>query len=361
MRKLFAWIFILVLMLQCVAQASVISLETEQGAEGLITYITANEDEKLSDFLLLRLDMDDALILLRSGAEITGTGYVNQFWKDGKNYASLRFIQQGKIRFGRYGQTVSCVLIDAISGEEVPLDEVLGDLDVLGDFLDAYVEEKVLPHINTYLDTSELLPVPLDNVYLAQDGLTVHYPADRFSFFSGNSGAIEIKYFELAEVLDIADAAVTQETAQRVLMIAEHGMLLGVQDVWLDMTLSAALAMYGETTEPDYIPGGEIYEVEEPSLRGFQLIAPRGAQADALLAGIRTQRVDMEGIRTGVTTRSECVAAFGEPQGSVTLDASTAEDYRVVEGRVDTYAAGAYTLKMYYDINDVLFAAEVSR
>ena len=361
MRKLFAWIFIFVLMLHCTAQASVISLETEQGAEGVITYITANEDEQLSDFLMSRLDMDDALILLRSGAEITGTGYVNQFWKNDKNYASLRFVQQGKIRFGRYGQTVSCVLIDAMSGEEVSLGEVLGDLDALGSFLDVYVEEKVLPHISTYLDTSELLPVPLDNVYLAQDGLTVHYPADRFSFFSGNCGAIEIKYFELAEVLDIADSAVTQEAAQRVVSVATHGMLLGVKDVWLDMTLNAALAMYGEVTEPDYIAGGEIYEVEEPALRGVQLIAPRDAQEDTLLTGIRSQRVDMEGIRTGVTARSECIAAFGEPQGSVVLDAATAEDYRVAEGCVDIYTAGAYTLKMYYDINDVLFAAEVSR
>ena len=361
MRKLFAWIFILVLMLHGAAQASVVSLVTEQGAEGLITYITADEDKQLSEFLMSRLDMDDALILLRSGAEITGTGDVNQFWKGDRNYASLRFIQQGKIRFGRYGQTVSCVLIDAISGEEVSLGEVLGDLDALQSFLDAYVEEKVLPHISTYLDTSELLPVPLDNVYLAQDGLTIHYPADRFSFFSGNSGAIEIKYFELAEVLEVAESAVTPETAQRVLSMAGRGMILGIQDVWLDMTLSAALAMYGEVTEPDYIADGEIYEVEEPFLRGVQLIAPRDAQEDALLTGIRSQRVDMEGIRTGVTARAECLAAFGEPQGSVVLDAFTAENYRVAEGKMDTYRAGTYTLKLYFDQNDVLFAVEISR
>jgi len=35
--------------------------------------------------------------------------------------------------------------------------------------------------------------------------------------------------------------------------------------------------------------------------------------------------------------------------------------YRVAEGTVDIYTAGAYQLKLYYDMDDVLFAAEVSR
>lgn len=363
MRKQLTALLLLITMLAPAlpAQAVSISLATEQGAEGTITYITT-ADEELDARLHVRLDTDDALILLRSGAEITGTTDVYQFEKDGKAYTSVRFTQQGKIRFGRYGQTVSTVLVHTEDGSEASLEQVLGDAAALQAFLDLYVEEKVLPFISTYLDTSELLPVPLDNIYLAQDGITVHYPADRFSFFSGNSGAVEIKYYEMADALGYREETVP-DAAQQIFALAHNGMLPGVQDVWLDMTLSGALAVFGAVTDPDYIADGEIYEVERPALRGVQLIAARGAQEDetALLQGIRSQRVNMYGLKTGVTAREECLRVLGEPAAGVHLDAAAAESYRVAEGKMDIYTAGEYRLKMYYDGNDILFAAEISR
>ena len=358
--KMIALLIALMMLLAFPAGAVTITNQTEQGTGGTITYIVAT-DENIDAFLQARLDMDDALILLRSGAEITGTGDVYTFEKDGVSYASLRFTQQGKIRFGRYGQVVSTVLLDLTEGSEVNISAVTGDMDALQSALDLYVEEKVLPHINTYLDASELLPVPLDNVYFAKDGLTIHYPADRFSFFSGNSGAVEIKYYELADMLADMDAQITPDTAQQVFALAAQGALPGVSDVWLDMTLSGALAMHGTLTDPDYIADGEIYEVEEPALRGVQLIVPRDAQEGEKLQGIRSMRVNMFGLKTGVTMRDECIQILGKAAASVNLDASAAESYRMAEGTVDIYSAGAYTLKMYYDMNDVLFAAEVSR
>lgn len=366
MRKKITALFLLALMMlsACPALAVTLTPQTEQGTNGTVTYMTAKE-EGLDAALRSRLGIEDALILLRSGAEITGSSDMHLFEKDGVQYASLRFTQQGKIRFGRYGQVTNTLLMNVESGSEATLESVLGELDALQSFLDLYVEEKVLPYINTYLDTSELLPVPLDNVYLAADGMTIHYPADRFSFFSGNSGAIEIKYYELGEEFagNVQSISTFATTAQDILTTAALGVLPGVNDVWLDMTLSGALAVFGTLTDPDYIADGEIYEVERPALRGVSLIAPRGAQEDAgaMLVGIRSQRVNMQGLKTGVTERGECIQALGEPQGSVVLDAATAESYRVAEGRLDTYAAGNYTLKMYYDMNDILYAAEISR
>lgn len=365
MRKFITALLILVFLLATALPALAVSItqQTEQGAEGTVTYLTS-EMEALTALLHAELGIDDALILLRSGAEITGSSDMHLFEKNGVQYASLRFSQQGKIRFGRYGQVVNTMLLNLDSGEETVLEDVFGDTGALQSFLDLYVEEKVLPHINTYLDTSELLPVPLDNVYLAADGLTIHYPADRFSFFSGNSGAVEIKYYELGDAFAADVAAIAaEEMAQSILTTAALGVLPGVNDVWLDMTLSGALAVFGTLTDPDYIADGEIYEVERPALRGVSLIAARGAEDDAgaKLTGIRSQRVNMQGLKTGVSSRGECILSLGEPAGSVMLDADTAESYRVAEGRLDTYAAGDFTLKMYYDVNDVLFAAEISR
>ena len=137
MRKKLIALFCMVLWMTQLpsAWAAGISPLTEQGQEGSITYISL-ADENLDAWLQARLDMDDALILLRSGAEITGTTDVFQFEKDGIEYASVRFTQQGKIRFGRYGQTVSTVLLDMTNGGEAALESVLGDLESLEAFLD---------------------------------------------------------------------------------------------------------------------------------------------------------------------------------------------------------------------------------
>ncbi|MBR5231140.1 MAG: hypothetical protein IKW00_02700 [Clostridia bacterium] len=354
MRKFL--VALLLLMTVCLSAGAELQMKTEKTDRGQITYVTA-DDDALNELLSSHLGIADALILLRSGTEITGKSDLYLFEKDGVSYASLRFIQQGKIRFGRYGQTVETVLINLTEGSEASLDSVFSDMDGLSSRLDLYVEETVLPQLNTYLDAAELLPVPLENIYLSHDGLTVHYPSDRFSFFSGNSGAVEIKYFEL----ELENEGIGAAGEGDVLTLAAEGKLFGVGQVSLDMTLESVLNAFGGLNESDFIVNGEIYEVEEPSLRGVSFIMARDADTGERLKGIRSQRLDMQGLKTGVSTRKECINALGKPRGSALLDPDTAESYRIAEGMLDVYTAGEYDLILYYDVNDVLSAVEIAR
>jgi len=357
-RKLLTMLLLLTAV--CLSASAELSLQTENTALGEITYIAA-ENEALNELLSSRLGIGDALILLRSGTEITGISDIYLFEKDGVSYASLRFTQQGKIRFGRYGQRTETLLINLTEGTEASLENLVPDTDALASCLDLYVEETVLPQLNTYLDTAELLPVPLENIWFSQDGLTIHYPSDRFSFFSGNSGAVEIKYFELGEDFASAFEGIAAPREGDILALAGQGTLPGIGQVSLDMTLESVFERFGRLNDSDFIADGEIYEVEAPALRGVIFIMERDADAGEKLRAIRSYRLNMHGLRTGVTLREECLSVLGQPQGSVTLDAAAAESYRAAEGIMDIYAAGEYTLKMYYDANGVLFASEIAR
>ena len=119
---------------------------------------------------------------------------------DGARLESLCLTASGSIRFGRYGQQVRTALINLDTGESVSLDALILDETALEERLTACVEG-YQEQLNTYLDANDLLPVPLDSVCFTPRGLLIHYPAERFSFFSGNSGAVLIRYDLLADLL----------------------------------------------------------------------------------------------------------------------------------------------------------------
>ena len=364
MRKTVTALFLMLIFCASCARADNVVLQTETGANGAVVF-PVFEPERVNEELQTRLGVSDALILLQSGAEIAGSTALYSFdGPNGEKLASVCFTQQGKIRFGRYGQVPNAVLVNTAPGEAFAFELLLNDTAQM--VLDAYVEEQVTPHLNTYLDAADLLPVPLENVSLSAQGITVHYPSDRFSFFSGNSGAIEIKYHEIAEAFtdEAADALLPKPvTGQEILLAAAEGSLYGLPELRVDEALHGLLQMHGTLTEPDYIADGEMYELEAPAYRSVQLLAARGAEEDdaALLTGVRSSRLNLGGLITGQSDRDVCLAILGAPQSSVQLDADAAENYRVTEGWMDSYAAGDYTLRLYFDLNDILTAVEIGR
>jgi len=361
-----ALFLILCIMLSCsAALAENIFLQTETGDNGQVVY-PVSDNEHWNEWLQARLHIGDALILLRGGAEIVGETSVYTFTTaDDTPYVSICFTQRGKIRFGRYGESTNAALVHGVTGEEAAADLLFSDLDAAQSALDAYIEERVLPHLNSYLDATELLPVPMDNISLSEHGLTIHYSADRFSFFSGNSGAVEIHYYELKDILhESVRAALLGRTAaaQDILSAAEAGYLYGLNEVKCGDSLQNALQMYGALGDSDFTADSEIYEVEAPFLRGLHLMCARDAQQEnALLTGIRSQRLNLGGLQTGISLRSECEAVLGKPSIEVTIDSTASESYRLMEGSGCAYAAGENTLWLYYDVNEVLHTVEIRR
>ena len=176
MRKTLTALFLMVCMLLSCSGAWAESIfpTAETGVNGQVTY-PASDNERWNEWLQTRLHIGDALILLRGGAEITGETSVYTFTAaDDTPYTSICFTQRGKIRFGRYGESTHAVLMHGLTGEEALPDVLFSDMDAAQSALDAYVEEQVLPQLNTYLDATDLLPVPLDNICLSAQGMTTH-------------------------------------------------------------------------------------------------------------------------------------------------------------------------------------------
>ena len=249
---------------------------------------------------------------------------------EGRQVLSLRLTAEGNLRFGRYDQIVRTALLDAETGEEIGLEAIFPDPDALQEFLDAYVEENVLEGLNTYLDASDLLPVPLDAVSFDDQGVTFHYPTNRFRFFSGHAGAVQLQWYELRDYM----------------ALSEMGAPLPLEP---GGNIDELLETYGSLTEPDLVTGGELYEFEAPALRGVQAIADDTGRVIA----VRYARFEWRGVTPGMS-REEVEALLSSADVTVDLDADTAVYLWVQPGTRADYG----DTRLYYDEDGTLCLLE---
>ena len=249
---------------------------------------------------------------------------------EGRQALSLRLTAEGNLRFGRYDQIVRTALLDAETGEEIGLEAIFPDPDALQEFLDAYVEENVLEGLNTYLDASDLLPVPLDAVSFDDQGVTFHYPTNRFRFFSGHAGAVQLQWYELRDYM----------------ALSEMGAPLPLEP---GGNIDELLETYGSLTEPDLVTGGELYEFEAPALRGVQAIADDTGRVIA----VRYARFEWRGVTPGMS-REEVEALLSGADVTVDLDADTAVYLWVQPGTRADYG----DTRLYYDEDGTLCLLE---
>ena len=249
---------------------------------------------------------------------------------EGRQVLSLRLTAEGNLRFGRYDQIVRTALLDAETGEEIGLEAIFPDPDALQEFLDAYVEENVLEGLNTYLDASDLLPVPLDAVSFDDQGATFHYPTNRFRFFSGHAGAVQLQWYELRDYM----------------ALSEMGAPLPLEP---GGNIDELLETYGSLTEPDLVTGGELYEFEAPALRGVQAIADDTGRVIA----VRYARFEWRGVTPGMS-REEVEALLSSADVTVDLDADTAVYLWVQPGTRADYG----DTRLYYDEDGTLCLLE---
>ncbi|MBQ7455940.1 MAG: hypothetical protein IJS53_05795 [Clostridia bacterium] len=277
---------------------------------------------------------------------------------DGGIARSLRLTVEGNIRFGRYAQVTRTALMGE-AGAELGLDAIFTDLDALQEFLDAYVEENVLDQLNTYLDAADLLPVPLDCVSFDEYGATFHYPSERFMFFSGHAGAVQLMWYELEDYLALPSPAADQ------LAEARQGGFLGIR---LSDTIDALLERFGQVTEPDFVfDDCLIYDFESPALRGVQAYTHPAEEGVFL----RTTRFDLNGVRPGMTA-AEAEALLGAADYALDFsdDEFFSEAGRLRKGTMLEYAfdsvdpddtdAGYYAVGLYFDETGALYLADLT-
>ena len=290
------------------------------------------------------LRMDYSLTLPYGNAELG---------RPAAGYVSILFSARGKMLSGRPSQIYYPMTFDLSTGEEVPFEQLFTDPDGAKAFIEEALMDEIAPNLSTYLENSELLPVPFDRFFLdGQGNLILVYENSQLSFLSGFSGAVAFRYSELWDDLDTSEAGVPMQilwhpdkypdAPMKASLGEKNGewayndALYGLgADLYLGDPLEEALAKFRAAADSGFYPGGAYYEVEEAALRGTLILTD---DSEETVTGILTSRVDHFGIETGKTTLEKAIALMeAEPLIRLPMTEAAAEMYRVCPGTAAVY------------------------
>ncbi len=236
--------------------------------------------------------------------------------------------QKGQIAPQMEGRQWYGLVFDMATGEPITWEDVFVDGDAAADRIQALAEAST--YDNAYAEYNQIAPVPRDS-FVVRDGVfTVYYPAEQLSSFSGQSGAFTFYAYELEELLkggvplaqgDSSQAAVALET-----VLSEGAFPAPLSDWKLGGSMAEAAEALGLVDVPDLTYDAAVYRFEASEMRGITLLASPGDEdADrAVIVGMMAERMDFSGLRTGVSSREECVAALGEPDSVEAVETSDA-------------------------------------
>ena len=268
-------------------------------------------------------------------------------------YISILFSARGKMLSGRPGQIYYPMTFDLITGEEITFDQVFADPEGGKAFIETYLMEVVGPTLSTYLENSDLLPVPFDRFFLDSFGrVNFYYESNQLSFLSGFAGAVSFRYAELKDYLDFSDAGVVshmgylnaqkymteEEKRENALNLLSGGALVfSFQDgITPGESLQAALQDVHPASDPDYYPGGACLELEEAEYRGCLILTD---EAEEQVTGLLSSRFSLYDLETGFTSLTDAAAFLGrDPVISLPLDETAAGMYRVCPGQMAVYS-----------------------
>lgn len=300
-------------------------------------------------------------------------------WKEGEGpqiydwYVSILFSAKGKMLSGRPSQVYYPMTIDLRTGEEVPFDRLFTNPEGAKAFMETVLEEEVEPSLSTYLENSQLFPVPFDRYWLDNFGrVNLYYENSQLSFLSGYSGAVSFRYSELDDWLDKTDDGLIAHFSYGTLFsnqsleqrregawgFLQNAMLLpAARGLSLQNEVDTALDTFRPAADSGYYPGGAYYELEDAAYRGTLLLTD---EAEEKVTGLLSSRVDLYDIETGKTALSDAIVFLGrEPDASLALDETAANMYLVCPGTAAVYRLNAYdgaplTFTLYADANGIV-------
>ncbi len=266
-------------------------------------------------------------------------------------YASILFSARGKMLSGRPSQVYYPMTLNLNTGESVAFEELFSDPDGAKAFIEAYLEEEVEPSLSTYLENSQLFPVPYDRFFLDGYGnLILCYENSQLSFLSGDSGTVAFRYSELWDWLDtsldgvpLSVLVMPEEYAGGMTMAEQMDQIrMDLYPLWgfdmegeLGMSAEALTDCYPQAADSEYYPGGACFEVETAFLRGTLILTD---EAEDAVVGVLSKRADYFGICTGKTSIAEAEAMIDrEPAARLPIGESAAELYRVCPGTALVY------------------------
>jgi hypothetical protein len=334
----------------------------------------ADIQRQINDAIVNEAHITQRLITLNSlqqggaGLQVSQTAYLND------SLFSAVVSAKGIMENFRSGHQYTALAYDLRTGDRLRLDDFFIETATAV----AWMEEQLL---NVYADElsghqeyAEITPLPVDSFSFDANGITFYYPYRQFSLLSGYSGAVHFQYGELQDFLAKGDDSVPTRLGIVLPQYGDVEILENIQAIvtrdtlpYLPVRLGDAIAdlvaQYRLVRTPDQYPGGRYFQLEDPAFRQVLVMSDALTQGydHSVAEGILTTRMNLYGIRTGVTLRSRWRQILGEPSASVQMDDSLAADYGLRTGVADYYAFSGRQLVLYADENDLLYAVRLTK
>lgn len=302
-----------------------------------------------------------------AGLTVSYEGYL------GGGIFSTAISAKGMMENGRSGQEYTALSFDLTTGEPLSLADLFQNLDDAVSYMEETLENTYLDELSSYLENSNLTPLPQDSFLLDADGITFYYPYKQFSLLSGYSGAAQFNYDELADYL-ITDANALpaklgvlpqklsdQQIKASVEKIMAEGMLPHVR-AKLGQSMTELVNKYRLLRTPDQYPGGRYFQMEYPAFRQVLVLtdALTTGWDSSQVNGLLSYRANLFGIKTGETSRERWQTILGVPESSVEFSEDMAFDYGLPVGTADYYTFDNRQLLLYAGEDGVLYAVRLT-
>jgi hypothetical protein len=283
---------------------------------------------------------------------------------------SVTFSARGQMSNGREGQAFTALTYDLQTGKPVVAEELFADLADATAGMEEILDLILTEELSGYLKNSELMPLPVDNFSLDEDGITFYYPASQFSLISGYAGAGQFTYEELADWLnwegilarlDVKPEALSDAQVKEAIRETVASGRLPHVPVKLGDAMPDVVAKYRLLREPDQYPAGKYYQMEAPAFRQVLVLsdAMTGGYEHSVVEGLQSTRLSLFGIQPGVTPRERWREILGEPEQTAAFDEGLAYDYGIPPGESDFYTFGGYQLRLHADESGILHSVRL--
>lgn len=276
---------------------------------------------------------------------------------------SVAVSRRGEQADGSLGDSVTAMVFDLKTGDRIPLEALFADPQASLGAMEGIIETEIGGSLNAYMENAKITPMPRDNYSIDALGVTVYYPVSQYSMVSGSAGACQFYFYELEDGLSelgktLSAAEETADAAKGIRDAVSAGAFPNwVADVKLGEPIGTYMKEYTQLTDPDYTLESRVYLFEEPQLRGMSLetwLYAECEEEEAPLTAIRAARIDLFGIRPGISTLAECEKLLGAPDGRATLDENDAVDLMLEPGDSLFYVSGENTLEIHADQQGVV-------
>lgn len=272
----------------------------------------------------------------------------------------------GAVENSRPTHVWTAVNIDLTDGHAIGWDDLFSQPEEALEAIGAYLDERVAPELSAHLSAGSLAPLP-EHFGLSPYGLTLFYPIGQLSTLQDEAGAVTILWSEIQEHLNLAEGDILdrvgaaenlsfpEEALAKLTEALAEGRIPGVPAA-IGQPVQELTDAYGLQIDPDLYEGGRMFLPDDRAFRQVWLLTDALTERwdTSVVQGLRADRLNLLGLRTGLTTREEYLAALGDPESSLAVNEDRAINWRIVPGTSDYYTVGGYRLRLHVDEEGVL-------